>query len=186
MISHIYHSSKIHSPCLIRFSNINKKTKKSNKVLSINQNNSSSRDRSINRNITPKKIFDNLHKQSICLKEEKSNLSIDQLKQQLDVIFQTLPKIEKKIIKTNKEERKKNTNNSFEEAKSGSISKNHQKNITTRSKSTLPVKKNCLPRIKKENLELNELQKYLSEFHQKSKYLLSELEQKVLGKEVKK
>ena len=89
------------------------------------------------------------------------------------------------MVKTSKEEKKKNINISFEDGKSDSISQIYRAYSPHRSKSTFSTKKQCLPRIRKENSELTELQKYLFEFHQKSKFLLSELEQKVLGKETK-
>ena len=45
------------------------------------------------------------------------------------------------------------------------------------------VKRNYLNNIRRENNELSVLQKYVIDFQQKSKLLLSQLEEKVLGKD---
>ena len=183
MISQAYRPSyKHHSPSL-QFSvgdHFNR-TKKPQKLISINQSIPSTRDQSSNRSTTPTKFIENLRKKSINTQSPDSK-GLDQMKKQLDIIFQALPKIQKKLVKTHKEKRK-NINISFEDQKSESINKIFRLHSPNRSRSTFAAKKPGLPRIRQESSELTELQKYLFDFHEKSKFLLSQLEQKVLGKE---
>lgn len=161
------------------------RTKRPQKLISINQSIPSTRDQSSNRSTTPTKFIENLRKRSISSKNPKENadLTLDQMKKQLDVIFQALPKIQKKLVRTHKEKKRKNINISYEDHKSESINKIYRPGSPYRSKSTFSTKKSCLPRINPESSELTDLQKYLIDFHQKSKFLLSQLEQKVLGKD---
>ena len=183
MISQAYRPSYKQSSPSFQFSvgdSLNR-MKKPQKLTRINQSITSTRDQSSHHSTTPTKLIENLRKKSIILQNPDSS-GLDQMKKQLETIFQALPKIQKKLVRTHKDKRK-NPNISFEEQKSESINKIYRLHSPNRSKSTLATKKQALPRLHQENSELSDLQKYLFDFHQKSKFLLGQLEQKVLGKE---
>lgn len=177
MLSHVYRMPKnhIHNPPVLPSELRKTQNKKPlTNIKSIN----STRDQSLNRSTTPSKIMENLKRKSNNLPKLEDN-TIESMKKKLDEIFQTLPRVPKKLTKTHQNHSKK-INISFEGIKSDFRPTDFQP--SNRSRSTITTKKSVLPKIHKEN-DLSELQKYMVEFHQKSKFLLNQLEEKVLGKD---
>ena len=172
----VYMSTKHETSSLVKFSN-RRNSKRLKKIGHNNQSVLSTRDHSSNRSTTPSKHVENIRKP---LKFSKENYSyhLDQIKQ-LDTIFSNLPKIHKNSNFKNK----KSLYTSLENSKGDSISQNLNKYIPERSKSTFYSKKNKSKPVEKRKPEVSDLQKYLFEFQQKSKFLLNQLEQRVLGKD---
>ncbi|OMJ80301.1 hypothetical protein SteCoe_19452 [Stentor coeruleus] len=116
------------------------------------------------------------------ISESKENsINDENMKKQLDDILQKYPKIPKKFNK-DRRTKKKILDLSYDSYKHEEINRIYQNNSPNISKSSFSNKKSLWFKTKKDNPDLNGLQKYLFEFHQKSKILLNQLEQKVLGK----
>lgn len=112
---------------------------------------------------------------------KENRTSADIMKKQLDIIFQTLPKIPKKPAVSPKS-KEKGLDFSNENIKAEEIHRIYQMSFSKRSKSSFSNKKSTLPKIKKNDTELTEIQKYMNDFYEKSKVLLGQLEERVLGK----
>ncbi|OMJ66748.1 hypothetical protein SteCoe_36313 [Stentor coeruleus] len=112
---------------------------------------------------------------------KENTTSADMMKKQLDIIFQALPKIPKKPAMSPKN-KEKGLDASNENFKSEEIHRIYQMSFSKRSKSSFSTKKSALPKIKKADAELTEIQKYMNNFYEKSKVLLGQLEERVLGK----
>lgn len=182
-ISHIYRCSKTTSPSPLSFSfTKNLRVKKPKKPIISNHSFLNSREKSLNQSTTPIKHLENIKQKKLKISESKENsMGADYMKKHLDAILQKFPKIPKKPNKFQKD-KKKLLDLSYDFCKAEEINRIYQNSSPTRSKSSFSTKKALWPKTKKESLEISDLQKYLFEFHQKSKILLSQLEQKVLGK----
>ncbi|OMJ67482.1 hypothetical protein SteCoe_35347 [Stentor coeruleus] len=167
------------SPICISNHRYFKKFKKSNKIANINHSFTSTRDQSSNRSKTPIKPIENTKLKGGKYFVSKEETGLEKMRKKLDVILQTLPG------KTNKDKnlKKKVWDLTFDCSKDQEINRIYQVNSSNRSKSSFTNKKKTyLPKIKKDDVGVEDLQKYVLEFHQKSKLLLSQLEEKVLGK----
>jgi hypothetical protein len=172
----------MNSPNFFDFSN-NVPVKKSlvqSKLQNINHSVISTRDQSQNRNVTPTNAGDKLKvKNSLKSGKESSELILNDMKKQLDTLFESLPKIPR-YLNMHKTQ-KKDLESSMQSRKNDSINNMTSVYSKDRSKSTFNRSKRYLPKIKKEGADLLKLQEYLTEFHNKSKFLLEQLEQNVLG-----
>lgn len=178
MIPQIYRSSKNQSPEPFDFSikHNASRIKKPKKLASMNQSIISTRDQSSNRSKTPIKLIEYIKKKSSDISQHNSSY-LDDMKKQLDTLFKALPKAPTKLIKIRKEP-KKLVNTSFENKKIDT-SKIFMNKSKDRARSTFYTKKSSNG---VNNDGVSELQKYLFEFHQKSKFLVEQLEKNVLGK----
>lgn len=143
-----------------------------------NQSIVSTRDHSLYRNLTPTHIVDPFKYKASFIKSPKNQEHIYNKVQ--DCPCESLPKITnrphlQKALRTDVDSFKK-------DKKQGSIVKIDQVYLPSRSKSTLNSNHAYLPKIKKQGANVNELQEFLVEFHNKSKFLLSQLEESVFGK----
>lgn len=182
-ISNVYGSKK-HigaSPVFLSNQKHFRKSKKTNKITSINQSFTSTRDQSANRSTTPIKHIENNKLKGGKYFTTNEDFGSEKMRKKLDVVLQTLPKIDGKRGK-DRNMKKKVWDLTFDCCKDREINRIYQVNSPNRSKSSLANKKSCLPKIRKDGVDVGELQKYVFEFHQKSKFLLSQLEEKVLGK----
>ena len=178
MLSHVYRIPKNHPHNVTVFPNDAHKNISKKPLTNIKSINST-RDQSLNRSTTPSKIMENLKRKSTNLPKLEDD-TIESMKKKLDEIFQALPRVPKKPTRTQQGTSKK-INISFEGIKTES--RPFEPQVSNRSRSTIATKKSVLPKIHKENCEMSDLQKYMIEFHQKSKFLLSQLEERVLGKD---
>ena len=175
--------SVMNSPNFFDFSNSipTKKSGIQSKLQNLNQSIISTRDQSQNRNVTPTNAADLIRqKASFQQKPKESSVSaLNDMRKQLDTLFESLPKIPRymNMHKTQKKELESSMNS----RKNDSI--HHMASVYSkdRSKSTLNRSKRHLPKIRKEGNDLMKLQQYLTEFQNKSKLLLEQLEQNVLG-----
>ncbi|OMJ68763.1 hypothetical protein SteCoe_33704 [Stentor coeruleus] len=169
----------INSPNVLEFSSyLNYSMRKRQKLqVTTNQSISSTRDHSLYRNLTP----------TFCAEtfKPKANISpknkeIDNIKKQLDCLFEFLPKIAsktngQKVLRTEAIPFKK-------EKKLYNTVKVEGTYLPNRSKSTLTSNAKYFPNMRNENSHISEMNIYLIEFHNKSKFLLNQLEEKIFGK----
>ncbi|OMJ95399.1 hypothetical protein SteCoe_1154 [Stentor coeruleus] len=145
-----------------------------------NQSILSTRDHSLYRNLTPTHIVEAFKHKTSFIKSPKNQEHINNKAQ--DCLCESLPKI------TNRPHLQKKLEidvNSFKKnRKQDSIVKIEHIYLPSRSKSTLNSNSVNLPKIKKQGDNLNELQEFFIEFHNKSKFLLSQLEASVFGKKL--
>lgn len=182
-VNHNEKSHNVHSPNFLEYSSYLEAKKKriQKNLVAINQSVLSTRDHSLNRNLTP--TGGDGHKLKPFSTRPSKNAQetvLKDMKQQLETLFESLPKIPKSFNIQKKHKREFDGN--FPEKKTEFIRGISSVYSPNRSKSTITTNKKHLPRIKKEVTEINDLQKYLIEFHSKSKFLLGQLEQNVLGK----
>lgn len=182
-ISHIHRCKKTISPSPLNFSfPKNLRVKKPKKTISSNHSLINPRKKSLKQSTTPIKHLERIKQKRSKISESKESSTISEhIKKQFDNIFKMLPKIPKKSKKI-KKDKKKLLDLSFDFCKAEEINRIYQNNSPNRSKPLFSNKKFLWPKTKKDSPDISDLQKYLFKFHQKSKNLLSQLEQKVLGK----
>ena len=178
-------TSKNQWPDPFQFSNYirSNRIKQFSNLANKNQSILSTRDQSSNRSTTPTDLRQNSEKRTLHDESKKKDASfdIDNVKKKFDIIFHKLPKIPETFINSHKK-KKKTHDNSILQDNTEALSRVLKAYSPNRSKSSLNTKNNRLPKIRNKNSDVSDLQKYLAEFHQKSKLLLNQLEQKVLGK----
>ena len=156
-----------------------KKKKIHSKIIKLNQSIISTRDQSQNRNVTPTGTLE-AGKQKVSFSrspKESSHSAVNDMKKQLETLLESLPRISNPGHKTNKDL----DSSSY---KTSSIHRLNSVYSKDRSKSTLNYSKRHLPKINKQGADIQKLQQYLAEFHNKSKFLLEQLEHNVLEKKL--
>ena len=165
------------------FKPYSKKGRRLRKFSGLNQSIISTQDPSINRSLTPTLLKSEDQTKTkisyISKPKEKSLLTLDSVKANLQGIFDYLPKMPKTgCIKSSK----KSFENIIDQKHNNSITKISNVYFNKpRSKSSHKRFKYSQSKVQNQ-ADLMKIQEYLNDFHSKSKLLLEKLEHNVLGK----
>ncbi|OMJ85138.1 hypothetical protein SteCoe_13604 [Stentor coeruleus] len=155
------------------------KLRKRKRLLITNHSIISTRDHSSNRNLTPNHSVEPIKSKGTLVASPKDQ-SIDDMMKKIESLHDFLPKI---YIKSPTEKIGKNEVSFLKkDRRPENAAKIENIYLGKRSKSSLSSNQKYFPKLKKDVLQLDEMQNYINEFHNKSKKLLKQLEEKIFGK----